>query len=144
MTKTLAFTAFVAGSLFAGGTLPAQVSTNTPPAAGLPGAAAMRVRASFDQIAKQLELTEDQKPKVQVVIDEQQKQMTALRQDTSVATADRRTKMTEIRNAATAKLKDILTPDQLAKWEKLGVRQTRPQAITPAADAVTPPATPKN
>ena len=42
-----------------------------------------------------------------------------LRKDTNVAQEDRRAKMKEINDAATEKLKDILTADQLEKWKKL-------------------------
>jgi hypothetical protein len=44
--------------------------------------------------------------------------------------------MKEIRDAATAKLKDILTPEQLDKWSKMGNR--RPPG---GAAANPPPAT---
>jgi hypothetical protein len=90
----------------------------------------MRQRPNFDTIAKQLELTDDQKPKVKAVFDEMQQKQKDLRADTSVAQADKRAKAKEIRDAATAKLKDILTADQFAKWEKMGPgqRQRPPQA----------------
>jgi hypothetical protein len=63
-------------------------------------------------------------------LDDQQQKMRDLRQDTSVAQADKRAKAKEIREATTAKLKDILTADQFAKWQKVGQRQ-RPAAAPP-------------
>jgi Spy/CpxP family protein refolding chaperone len=91
---------------------------------------------NFDANAKQLGLTDDQKTKAQPIFDEMRQKMTDLRQDTTVQGADRRAKMKEIRDAATAKLKDILTPEQLDKWSKMGNR--RPPG---GAAANPPPAT---
>jgi len=127
LNKTLALAALVAGSLFAGSVaLQAQDNTNTPPAGAPPGGG-MRGRMSFDTIATQLALTEDQKPKVKPIIDDMMQKSRDLRADSSLSQEDRRAKMKEIRDGATAKLKDILTADQLAKWEKMGQRQ-RPAA----------------
>jgi Spy/CpxP family protein refolding chaperone len=130
LNKTLMIATLAVGSLFASG-LPSQAqdNTNTPPA-NTPPPGGMRQRPNFDTIAKQLELTDDQKPKVKAVFDEMQQKQKDLRADTSVAQADKRAKAKEIRDAATAKLKDILTADQFAKWEKMGPgqRQRPPQA----------------
>jgi len=107
------------GSLFASG-IPSQAQENTnAPAAGAPPGG-MRVRPNFDTLAKNLELTDAQKPQVKVIFDEQQQKMKALRADTSVAQSDKRAKAKEIRDAASEKLKTILTPEQYAKWEKNG------------------------
>ena len=133
LKKTLALAALVAGSLIAGSSaLQAQDNTNTPPAGAPPGGG-MRGRPNFEMISKQLDLTDDQKPKVKTVLEDMQKQMGDLRKDTSMAQEDRRAKMKEIHDGASAKLKDILTPEQFAKWEKMGQRQRPPMA---------PPATP--
>jgi Spy/CpxP family protein refolding chaperone len=128
LNKALLIAALAAGSLFASG-IPSQAqdNTNTPPA-GAPGG--MRARPNFDTIAKNLELTDAQKPQVKAVLDDMQQKMRDLRADTTVAQADRNTKRKEIRDAATAKLKDILTAEQLAKWEKMSQRQ-RPPAAPP-------------
>ena len=102
----------------------------------------MRARQNFDVIAKNLELTDAQKPKVKPIWEDMQQKQRELRQDTSVPQADKRAKAKEIRDAATAKLKDILTADQLAKWEKApqgGPRQ-RPGGAAPAGgDSAVPP-----
>ena len=148
LNKAFVLAALVAGSLFAGSlALQAQDNTNPPPAGAPPGGG-MRPRMNFDMIAKQLDLTDDQKPKVKAVIDDMQQKQRDLRADTSVAQEDKRAKAKEIRDAATAKLKDILTPEQFAKWQKMGpgMRQ-RPQPVAPPSatgDAATPPTAPKN
>ena len=127
LNKMLMLAALVAGGVFAADMAAcAQDSTNTPPAnARPPGGPANRGRVNFDYIAQQLALSEDQKPKVKPIFEDMQKQLAELRKDTSVQGADRRAKIKEIRDGATTKLKDVLTPEQLDKWEKLGQPQRR-------------------
>ena len=135
LNKTLMIAALVAGSVFAADfAVRAQDSTNTPPAGARPPGA--RGRMNFDTIATQLALTDDQKPKVKPIIEEMMQKNADLRKDTSLEQADRRAKMKEIRDAATAKLKDILTPEQLDKWTKLGQGNRRP----PGGAGAPPPA----
>ncbi len=134
LNKTIALVALVAGSLLAGATLQAQdAPTNKPP--GGPGGPGMRGRPNLDQMAKDLNLTDDQKTKVKAVLDEQQTKMKALREDTSVAQEDKRAKAKEIRDASQAKLKEILTPEQFAQWQE-HMKQNRapkPSGDKPAA-----------
>ena len=131
LTKTLALAVTVAAGLLAGGTmLQAQDSTNTPPAAPHPGAHGMRGRPNLDRIAKELNLTGDQKTKLQAALADQLKQLRSLREDTSLATEDKRAKAREIHKATLAKIKEILTPEQLAKWHQ-HMRHNRPPSAQP-------------
>ena len=69
-TKTLALATLIAGSLIAGSSaLQAQDAPATPPPAGGPPGG-RGAGQNFDQIAKQLELTDDQKPKVKTILDD--------------------------------------------------------------------------
>jgi Spy/CpxP family protein refolding chaperone len=111
MTKTLALAALVAGSLLAGTALQAQDAPKEKPA--------MHGRPNADQIAKELNLTDDQKTKVKAVLDDQQTKMKALREDKSLSKEDRQTKSKEIREATQTKIKAILTPEQAEKWQKM-------------------------
>jgi len=111
MTKTLALAALVAGSLLAGTALQAQ---DAPQARS-----AMHGRPSADQMAKELNLTDDQKTKVKAALADQQTKMKALRDDKSLSREDRRAKGKEIREATQAKIKGILTPEQMEKWQKM-------------------------
>lgn len=124
--------ALIAGSLFAGSiALLAQDSTNTPPAGGpppgqRPGGMRGGMRApTIEQLTTNLSLTADEIPKVQAVLDEQKKKIADLMADQSVQGQDRRTKMQEIRTEMTAKMKDILTDDQFAKYQKMMQRGRR-------------------
>lgn len=145
LTKPLIIAALVAGNLVAWdiAARAQDANTNTPPPAGQPGGpGGGRMRPpSFDQISQQLDLTEDQKPKVKAVLDDQQQKMRDLRTDTSLSQQDRRTKMQGIRADATAKLKDILTPDQFAKYQKM-MPGRRPGGQGGGTPPTTPPATP--
>jgi Spy/CpxP family protein refolding chaperone len=116
LTKTLALAALVGGGLLAGNaTLQAQDNTNTPPA----GTPAPHAHPNFERVAQELGLTDDQKTKFKAVLADQQTQLRSLRADSSLAPEDKRAKAKEIRAATQSKLKEILTPDQLAKWQKL-------------------------
>ena len=137
--------ALVAGSVFAADVaVLAQDSTNTPPAgARPPGGPGARGRMNFEFVATSLALTDDQKAKAKPVFDEMQQKMTDLRKDTTLEAADRRAKMKEIRDGVTAKLKDILTEEQFAKWQKMQQNRPRPAGGAGAPPAGgTPPATP--
>lgn len=133
--------ALLAASVLAGSTaLQAQdASTNSTP--GTPPGAPMR-HNSFDIISKQLALTDDEKPKVKPIWDDMQQQMRDLRADTTIAPTDKRAKMKDIRDATGAKLKDILTPDQYAKWQKIGPGNRHPVAAPPVNESSTPPVAP--
>jgi Spy/CpxP family protein refolding chaperone len=126
----------------------AQDSTNTPapstPAVGGgagAGGGGMRGRGpSLDQLAKTLNLTDDQKTQVKPILDAQQQKMRDLMQDTTLSREDKMAKRKTIHDDTGAQLKPILTADQYAQWEKMGTRQRRPAPA--AADTNAPAATP--
>jgi len=145
LNKTLMIAALVAGGMFAAAAVQAQDSTNTPPAgARPPGGPGARPRMNFELIATQLALTDDQKTKAKPVFDEMQQKMTDMRKDTTLEQTDRRAKMKEIRDNATTKLKEIFTPEQFDKWQKLSQGPRRAPggagAPPPAGGATPPPA----
>jgi len=134
--------ALLAGSVFAADVaVRAQDATATnAPANPRPQAGpATRGRMNFETISQRLALSEDQKPKVKPIWEDMQKQLADLRKDTTVQGTDLRAKIKEIRDGATAKLKDILTPEQLQKWEGLVQGQRRPPgAAAPAPNTDKP------
>lgn len=120
----LSFAVLAAAGLLAL-SIPAQAAdTNTPaapttpPAGGPPGMRGprMSVEQRLTQLSESLKLTDDQKPKVKALLDEQQKQMADLRQ---AAPEDRRTKMQALREEMNTKMKDILTPEQYETYSKM-------------------------
>jgi protein CpxP len=77
------------------------------------------VEQRMERMTKDLELTDDQKPKVKEVLEESQKKMQDLRNDSSSDPSSRGEKRTEIMKEQDKKLKDILTADQYTKYEKM-------------------------
>jgi periplasmic protein CpxP/Spy len=73
----------------------------------------------LDMLSKQLNLSDDQKAKIKPILDDQQKQMQALRDDSSLSQDQRHEKMKQIHEASDAKINDILTPDQQKKFADL-------------------------
>jgi Spy/CpxP family protein refolding chaperone len=145
--KTLFLTALAVGSLLAFGTVAnAGDTTNTPPATppagapppgGPPGGPGMRGQAGFERIAEQLNLTDDQKPKVKAIIEDQRKKMGDLRQDTSLSREDKMAKRKAIQDDTVAQMKAVLTADQFQKWQVMQPQmRNRPPGGTP------PPAAP--
>ena len=83
------------------------------------------VEQRMDRLTEQLKLTDEQKPKVKAVLEEETKKMQELRGDSSVSREDRIAKMQSIQKETGAKLKGILTPEQYEKYEKLPVGRRR-------------------
>ena len=100
----------------------AQDATNSPPPAGSPPPGpGMRGRGpNFDMISQRLNLTEDQKPKVKAIFDEQRQKMRDLRQQgQDMSSEDRMAKMKSIREETDTKLKAVLTADQFKQWQEM-------------------------
>lgn len=133
--------ALVAGSVFAADiAVRAQDSTNTPPAGGPPGGGQRgRGGPSIEMLTTNLSLTADQIPKVKAALDEQRQKMGELRNETDQQV--RRTKMQALRTDMTAKMKEILTTEQFAKYEKMGpgMRGNRPPGGAPGGAGAPPP-----
>ena len=101
-----------------------NAAPSTPPAAGQrpPGLRGPNV----DQLAQQLNLTDDQKAKVKTILETQGQKMRELRGDTSLSSEDRRSKVQSIREETTTQMKGVLTADQFDKWQKMSQRNRRP------------------
>jgi protein CpxP len=110
-TKTLLIAALAAGALLAGSSsLLAQESTNTPP----PG-----MKGGRHDIAKELNLTDDQKPKFQEIMKSSREKMKDLREDTSLSSEEKKAKAKEIQENTATQMKALLTPEQFTKWQEL-------------------------
>jgi Spy/CpxP family protein refolding chaperone len=72
-----------------------------------------------DFLTKKLNLTSDQVAQVKAIDDDARKQFMALRDDTSIAGADKRTKMMDIHKASQDKIRALLTDDQKTKYDAL-------------------------
>jgi len=141
LSKTTILAALTAASLFATGQAFGQNATTNAPA---PGASTRPPRTRMD-VAKMLNLTDDQKAKVQPILDAQREKMRAVFQDDSLSTDDKRAKMKTIRDDTNAQLKPILTPEQFQKWQSMQTRMRRmaPPGGTPPAPGAPPAAKPQ-
>ena len=72
------------------------------------------VQERLDRLSDELKLTDEQKPKVKAVLEEQQKAMEAARSATDPT--EGRQKFRDAMQEGNKKMKDILTPEQYEKY----------------------------
>jgi len=70
---------------------------------------------SIDQLATELDLTAEQKPQVQQILDDENAQ----REQLQNSGEDRREVMQQVRSDLITKMSAVLTPDQLQKFEQM-------------------------
>jgi protein CpxP len=75
------------------------------------------------ELTKKLNLTADQQPKVQEVLQSEKTQMESLRQDTSTAQQDRRAKMMDIRKNTDTQVRALLDSTQQKKWDEMQAKR---------------------
>jgi len=73
----------------------------------------------LEHMTKMLNLTTDQQQKIKPILENDQSQMQALHQNTSMAQADRVAKEREIRNNTDQQINGVLTPVQQQKWQRM-------------------------
>ena len=143
-TKPLIIAALVAGSLLASDlVLQAQGVTNTPPPVppvggpppgSSPGGPGMRGRPDLDMIARQLNLTDDQKSQLQSVLAARMQKMRGLMQNTNfvgLSLEDRKAKVKAVRDETEMQIKNLLTPQQYSQWQKLSGPGMRGHSVAP-------------
>jgi Spy/CpxP family protein refolding chaperone len=130
--------------LMANTTLAQAPAEKKPDAKPATPAARPALRDRSEILAKQLNLSDEQKPKVKAIVDEERKKfldLTATAKNLSLP--ERQAKAKEIRETTNVKMKEVLTPEQYEKYIKPGLRvpAVRPGA-TPPAGGAPPPAAP--
>jgi Spy/CpxP family protein refolding chaperone len=125
-TARLFATALVIGLV--GSTAMAAKGPNEPnkPARRAPAQgrdAKSRVEARLDAMTKSLDLTAEQREKVKPILEEQMKQMEAVRADQSMSAEQKRAKSQEIRKEYNDKIEQVLTPEQKEKFKKMQQEQ---------------------
>jgi|SRR5262245_32533932 len=74
-----------------------------------------KVQAKLQQLASELNLTEDQKTQLKPVLQGEFKQLKAVHDDTSIPSEQKEAKMKEIHEGAKGQINSILTPEQQKK-----------------------------
>ena len=127
--KTMLIAALAVGSLLVWSPALRADDTNkpssTPPTGAPPG---RPPGGGFERMAEQLNLTADQKPKVQSIMDTERQKMLDLSKDKSLAPDDRTAKRKAVVEDTAQKMKAVLTPEQFDKWQKtspMGPRRLR-------------------
>jgi Spy/CpxP family protein refolding chaperone len=77
------------------------------------------VEQQLDRLSTELQLTDAQKPKVKLVLEDTSKKRQEMRADTNTPQEERRAKMQALMKEQDKKLKEILTPEQQEKYQKL-------------------------
>lgn len=78
-----------------------------------------QVADRLEKMAKELNLTTDQKEKLKGVFKDEAEKMKGLREDKNLSKEDRRSRLKSIHEDFEGQLKNILTPEQQEKWAKL-------------------------
>ena len=94
---------------------------------GQKDAAAVMNSFRVKRLAKDLELTETQQKKVLAIFEEESKATAKFREDSSMGVLERKTKIKEAQDASYAKIKPLLTPPQLEKFEKSQAAAAKPK-----------------
>jgi Spy/CpxP family protein refolding chaperone len=113
--QTLAALAAIAGALSFQPLARAAESKAPVQPAGGERLAALRER--MQETAKELNLTDEQKEKLQTIIRAQMGKLRDLRQDTTLSAEDKKEKVRALREDITAEVKKVLTPEQFEKWK---------------------------
>jgi Spy/CpxP family protein refolding chaperone len=102
--------------------LPAKAqdpSAPPPPGQGPRGEGRGMQGHQIEFLTKKLNLTPDQVTQVKAIDADTWKQAKAMHEDTTIADADKRTKMMDIHKASQEKIRALLTPDQQTKFDAL-------------------------
>src|SRR6059058_1450359 len=122
-------------------TAPAQTAPAQPPSAqqNAPSTASPNSAQAQANEDNPLNLTDEQKTKLRPIIADENQQMEALRNDTSLSQSQKIDKANQIRAQASPKIKAILTPEQLQKLAQLqqdrAKEQQQPSQAAPSQSA---------
>ena len=134
--KTMLIAALAVGSLLVWSPALRAGDTNLPPSTPPAGAppAGRPPGGGFERMAEQLNLTADQKTKVQSIEDTRRQKMVDINKDTSLSPEDRQAKRKIVAEEMAQQMKVVLTPEQFDKWQKtspMGPRRLRPSGPPP-------------
>jgi Spy/CpxP family protein refolding chaperone len=80
----------------------------------------------LQRLTQQLDLTSDQQAKIKPILEQDQQQMQAVHEDSSVSQQDKWGKMKQIRQSTDEQIKAVLNPEQQQKFAKMTERRGPP------------------
>ena len=102
----------------------------------------------LQRMTQQLNLSDAQQQQIKPILENESKQMQALREDSSLSQQDRMAKMMAIRQDSASQIKPILNADQQKQYEEMMSRQGRgrgpggPGQMQPQGQGQAPPPQP--
>lgn len=105
----------------------------------------MNPNRQMKHLTRMLNLSDSQQAQIRPIVDDHDKQMRQLWDDTSLTPQDRRAKMRDINQDYRAKVESVLNDQQKQQFEQmLQERQEHRRGGPPPADAQQPPAQPQS
>jgi len=102
-----------------------EAAPATKQKASVTGERGARAADRVQQMAKELELTDEQKAQLRPLFKKEAEKVKALREDTSLSREQRQAKLKAVREDIAPELKKVLTPEQYEKWQKLREERQR-------------------
>jgi periplasmic protein CpxP/Spy len=87
------------------------------------GRGMMSPEDQLNRLAKDLNLTDDQKGQIKPILEDRHEKMQKLFSDDSLSQEDRRSKMREIFEASNKKIRDVLNDDQKKKFDEMQAKR---------------------
>lgn len=81
------------------------------------------VAERLDRLSKSLNLTDDQKPQVKSILEEQDAKMHEIMNNSSASREDNMAKMHAVHESSNAKIRALLTDEQKSKFDKMEAEQ---------------------
>jgi Spy/CpxP family protein refolding chaperone len=78
----------------------------------------MSVEERLKRMTERLNLTDEQREKIRPLLQGEADQLKALHEDTSLSQEQRREKRRQIEQATRKQIREVLTPEQRAKWRE--------------------------
>jgi Spy/CpxP family protein refolding chaperone len=119
----------------------AQAQDQQAPPAGRRGGQ-MGPERQIERMRQQLNLTDVQVSQIRPILAESQKQMMALRGDSTMSQDDRRAKMMSIHQDSTAKIKALLSDTQKSQYDQMMAKQMQERREHMGGNGEAPPPPP--
>lgn len=116
---------------------PAQQQDNTAPAPG-GHMRHMDHGRHMERMTKALNLSADQESQIKAIHEDERKQAMAVRDDSTLAKADKRAKMMDIHKASQDKIRGVLNDEQKTKYDAMQAKMRERRAARVGGDSAPP------